>query len=26
VNLQVALKNEPEVEPIYLFVSIKLIS
>lgn len=26
VNLQVALKNEPKVEPIYLFVSIKLIS
>ncbi|WP_068782924.1 prepilin-type N-terminal cleavage/methylation domain-containing protein [Paenibacillus phocaensis] len=26
VNLQVALRNRPEVEPIYLFVSIKLIS
>ncbi|GIP50708.1 hypothetical protein D3C76_174540 [compost metagenome] len=26
LNLKVALKNEPKVEPIYLFVSIKLIS
>lgn len=26
LNLQVALKNEPKVEPIYLFVSIKLLS
>ncbi|MDU4695798.1 MAG: prepilin-type N-terminal cleavage/methylation domain-containing protein [Paenibacillus sp.] len=26
VNLRVALKDEPKVEPIYLFVSIKLIS
>lgn len=26
LNLKVALKNEPKVEPIYLFVSIKLVS
>ncbi|MBW4839436.1 MAG: prepilin-type N-terminal cleavage/methylation domain-containing protein [Paenibacillaceae bacterium] len=26
LNLRVALKNEPKVEPIYLFVSIKLVS